>query len=60
MNNRLRKQASKAAAVIMELFPEVKPDQVGPEGQTFQERAEGHMLGAIDRLEEEFETELGV
>lgn len=55
MSNRARK----AAAIIMELFPEIKPDQVGPSGQTFQERAEGHMFGAIDRLEEEFETELG-
>lgn len=60
MSNRLREQARKAAAIIMELFPEIKPDQVGSGGQTFKERAEGHMLGAIERLEEEFETELGL
>jgi len=56
----MREQAKKAAAVIMELFPEIKPDQVGTAGQTFKERAEAHMLGAIERLEEEFETELGI
>jgi len=59
MNAAMREAARKASVIIMELFPEVKPDQVGPgsEGQTFQQRAEGHMLGAIDFLEEEFETD---